>query len=337
MLGYRAETRQLAMATLSLTLACGDYDRTLPLRTGAVRPDGVELEVLALEPEEMFYRMARHRDFDVSELSLSTYTVLRGRGEPLIAIPVFPSFAFRHSAIFVRGDAGIREPRDLVGKRVGVPKYHMTAAVWVRGILEDEYGVSPGDLLWFEGGEGAAVKEVDVTLPPGLRHHLVPGDRTLGQLLAAGELDAFIGARRPAAPAGSGGAPARRLFPDFRRVERAYFEKTGIFPIMHTVVLKEELARAHPWLPRALYEAFCEAKRIAYRRLADTATLPYVLPWLVAEVEETRALMGEDPFPYGVRRTRKTVETLAGYAFRQGLAPRRLTAAELFCESLLET
>jgi 4,5-dihydroxyphthalate decarboxylase len=323
------------MAALALTLACGDYDRTLPLRTGVVRPEGVELTVVALEPEEMFYRMARRRDFDVAEFSLSTYTVLRGRGEPLVAIPVFPSFAFRHSAIFVRHDAGIREPRDLVGKRVGVPKYHMTAAVWVRGILEDEYGVSPNDLHWFEGGEGAAVKEVDVTLPPGLRHRLVPGGRTLGQLLAAGELDAFIGARRPA---GAGGAaPVRRLFPDFRRVERAYYEKTGIFPVMHTVVLKEELAHEHPWLPRALYQAFAEAKRLAYQRLADTAVLPYVLPWLVAEVEETRALMGDDPFPYGVSRTRKTVETLAGYSFRQGLAPRRLTMEELFHKSLLDT
>jgi 4,5-dihydroxyphthalate decarboxylase len=321
------------MAKLALTLACGDYDRTLPLRTGAVRLEGVELEVLSLEPEEMFYRMARRRDFDAAEFSLATYTVLRGRGEPLVAIPVFPSFAFRHSAIFVRDAAGIREPRDLVGKRVGVPKYHMTAAVWIRGILEDEYGVSPGDLEWVEGGEGAAVKEVDVTLPAGLRHRTVPADRTLGQLLAAGELDAFIGARRPA----GAGAGVRRLFPDFRRVERAYYERTGIFPIMHTVVLKEELARAHPWLPGALYEAFVEAKRIAYRRVADTAVLPYVLPWLVAEVEETRALMGDDPFPYGVRRTRRTVETLAEYSFRQGLAPRRLSVEELFWESLLET
>jgi 4,5-dihydroxyphthalate decarboxylase len=323
------------MAGLALTLACGDYDRTLPLRTGAVRPDGVELKVLTLEPEEMFYRMARFREFDVAEFSLSTYTVLRGRGEPLIAIPVFPSFAFRHSAIFVRDGAGIREPRDLVDKRVGVPKYHMTAAVWVRGILEDEYGVAPSDLHWFEGGEGAAVKEVDVTLPPEIRHDVVPGDKNLGHLLAAGELDAFIGARRPA---GAGGAaPVRRLFPDFRRTERAYYEKTGIFPIMHTVVLKEELTRRHPWLARALYDAFTEAKRLAYRRLADTAVLPYVLPWLVAEVEETRALMGDDPFPYGVARTRKAVETLAGYSFRQGLAPRRLAVEELFSESLLDT
>ncbi len=323
------------MARLTLTLACGDYDRTLPLKTGAVEPDGVELRVLSLEPEEMFYRMARRRDFDVSELSLSTYTVLRGRGEPLVAIPVFPSFMFRHSAIWVRDGAGIREPRDLVGKRIGVPKYHMTAAVWVRGILEDDYGVAPADIQWFEGGEGAAVKEVDVTLPPGVRHQLVTGDRTLGDLLTTGELDGFVGARRPA---GQGGmAPVRRLFPDFRRVERAYYERTGIFPIMHTIVLKEELTRQHPWLARSLYEAFAEAKRLAYRRIADTAVLPYVLPWLVAEMEETRALMGDDPFPYGVARNRKTVETLAGYSFRQGLAPRRLTAEELFCESLLDT
>jgi 4,5-dihydroxyphthalate decarboxylase len=335
MLGYEAGTVNPTMTRLTLTLACGDYDRTLPLRTGAVEPRGVELRVLPLQPEEMFYRMARLRDFDVSELSLSTYTILRARGEPLVAIPVFPSFAFRHSAIWVREGAGIREPRDLVGKRVGVPKYHMTAAVWVRGILEDEYGVAPGDLHWFEGGEGAAVKEVDVTLPAGLRHELVPGDRTLGQMLRAGELDAFVGARRPG---GAGGvAPVRRLFPEFRRVERAYYEKTGIFPVMHTVVLKEELARQHPWLPLALYEAFTEAKRLAYQRLSDTATLPYVLPWLVAEVEETRALMGDDPFPYGVARTRKTVETLAGYSFRQGLASRRLTSRELFYESLLDT
>ena len=324
------------MATLTLTLACGDYDRTLALRTGAVRPDGVELEVLALEPEEMFYRMARRRDFDVAEFSLATYTVLRGRGEPLVAIPVFPSFAFRHSAIFVRDDAGIREPRDLVGKRVGVPKYHMTAAVWVRGILEDEYGVlaERPPLVRGRRGRGGEGGRRDAAAASSATRWC-PATESSDSSWPSGELDAFIGARRPA---GAGAArPVRRLFPDFRRVERAYFEKTGIFPIMHTVVLKEELAREHPWLPRALYEAFAEAKRLAYRRLADTAVLPYVLPWLVAEVEETRALMGDDPFPYGVRRNRKTVETLAGYSFRQGLAPRRLAVEELFCESLLDT
>lgn len=320
------------MAKLALTLACGDYDRTRALMTGAVQPAGVELNVVPLEPEAMFYRMARFREFDVSELSLSTYTVLRGRGEPLVAIPAFPSFSFRHSSIFVGADAGIREPGDLFGKRVGVPKYHMTAAVWIRGTLEDEYGVAPKDIHWFEGGEGARVKEVDVTLPADVHREAVPDGRNLGDMVAAGELDAFIGARRPAAFASG---RVRRLFPDFRRVERAYYEKTGIFPIMHAVVLKEELAQRHPWLPRSLYDAFVEAKRLAYQRLDFTAALPVSLPWLVAEVEETRALMGDDPFPYGVARNRKTLDTLAGYTFRQGLAPRHLTVEEMFWESLL--
>ena len=319
------------VARLNLTLACGDYDRTRAIRTGEVQLDGVDLNVVTLAPEEMFYRMARFREFDVSELSLSTYTVLRGRGEPLVAVPVFPSFSFRHSSIFVGAAAGIAAPKDLIGKRVGVPKYHMTAAVWIRGMLEDEYGVAPKDVHWFEGGEGSLVKEVDVTLPPDVRRESVPAGRNLGDMVAAGELDAFVGARRPAAF----GERVRRLFPDFRRVERAYYEKTGIFPIMHTLVLKEELARQHPWLPRSLYDAFVEAKRLAYQRLQFTAALPVSLPWLVAEAEETKALMGDDPFPYGVARNRKTLETLAGYTYRQGLAPRRLKVEEMFWESTL--
>jgi 4,5-dihydroxyphthalate decarboxylase len=321
------------MGKLSLTLALGDYDRTIALKTGLVQPEGVDLNILTLSPEEVFYRMGRFREFDASEFSFSTYTIRRGRGEPLIAIPVFPSKMFRHSAIFVRDKAGIREPKDLRGKSVGVPKYHMTAAVWIRGILEDEYGVAPKEMLWFEGGEGARVKEVDVTLPPEIRLEAVPGDRNLGDMVAAGELDAFIGARRPAAF----GHGVSRLFPDFRRAERAYYEKTGIFPIMHTVVLKEELATAHPWLPRSLYTAFAEAKQQAYRRLHDTAALLTSLPWQVAEAEETRALMGEDPFVYGIAANRKAIETLAGYTFRQGLAPRRLTIEEMFVGSLLDT
>jgi 4,5-dihydroxyphthalate decarboxylase len=324
------------MARLTLTLACGDYDRTLAFKTGAVRPEGVELNVFTLGPEEAFYRTGRFQEFDVSEFSLSSYTVLRGRHAGLVAIPVFPSFMFRHSAIFVRADAGIREPQDLRGKRVGVPKYHMTAAVWVRGILEDEYGVAPRDLRWFEGGEAARVAEIDVTLPPEIRREPVPPDRNLGDMLAAGELDAFVGARRPTA-FGDGSGRVRRLFPDFQTVERAYYEKTRIFPIMHTVVIREELVREHPWLPRSLYNAFIEAKRLAYERLEYTAALAYAVPWLLAEAEETRALMGADPFPYGVDRNRKTLETLAGYTFRQGLAPRHLSVEEMFWPSTLAT
>jgi 4,5-dihydroxyphthalate decarboxylase len=321
------------MSKLNLTLALCDYDRTQALKTGAVAPQGVDLNVLTLTPEEMFYRMGRFREFDVSELSLSTYTIRRGRGEPLIAIPVFPSKSFRHSAIFVRDGAGIREPRDLRGKRMGVPKYHMTAAVWIRGILENDHGVAPKDMRWFEGGEGAKVKEVDVTLPPDVELHHVPGDRTLGDMLAAGELDAYMGARRPA----SYGRGVSRLFPDYRRVECAWYERTGIFPIMHTVVLKQELVTQYPWLPRSLYTAFLEAKQHAYERITFTAALLTSLPWQMAEAEETQALMGDDPFAYGIARNRQNVETLVGHSHRQGLAPRRLTVEEMFVESLLDT
>ena len=321
------------MSSLALTLAIGDYDRTGALKTGAVRPQGVDLNILTLSPEEIFYRMGRFLEFDACEFSLSTYTIRRGRGEPMIAIPVFPSQMFRHSSIFIGDKAGIREPKDLRGKRVGVPKYHMTAAVWIRGLLEDEYGVVPKDIRWFEGGEGAKVKEVDVTLPPDVRLEHVPDGKHLGDMVAAGELDAFIGARRPAAY----GKGVSRLFPDFRTAERAYYERTRIFPIMHTVVLKEELVRQYPWLPRSLYDAFTEAKRLAYERLHFTAALLTSLPWQVAEAEETRALMGDDPFAYGIARNRTTVETLAGYSFRQSLAPRRLTIEEMFVPSMLDT
>ena len=321
------------MSSLALTLAIGDYDRTGALKTGAVRPQGVDLNILTLSPEEIFYRMGRFLEFDACEFSLSTYTIRRGRGEPMIAIPVFPSQMFRHSSIFIGDKAGIREPKDLRDKRVGVPKYHMTAAVWIRGLLEDEYGVAPKDIRWFEGGEGAKVKEVDVTLPPDVRLEHVPDGKHLGDMVAAGELDAFIGARRPAAY----GKGVSRLFPDFRTAERAYYERTRIFPIMHTVVLKEELVRQYPWLPRSLYDAFTEAKRLAYERLHFTAALLTSLPWQVAEAEETRALMGDDPFAYGIAPNRTTVETLAGYSFRQSLAPRRLTIEEMFVPSLLDT
>lgn len=324
------------MAKLRLTLACWDYDRTRPLKDGVVRPEGVELNVVNAPVQEIFHRMARFREFDVSEFSCSTYTVLRGRGEPFIAIPVFPSRVFRHSAIFVNTGAGIKAPADLRGKRVGVEKYHMTAAVWIRGILEDEYGVAPKDLLWFEGGEGSRVKEVDIQLPPAIRLTPVPGDRSLGDMLDKGELDALIGARRPA-PFTAGSPRIRRLFPNFREVERAYYQKTGFFPIMHTVMIREELARENAWLPRSLYQAFLEAKRIAYQKLAETGVLAYALPGLMAEAEETHALMGDDPFPYGVEKNRKTLETLTRYTFGQGLAPRQLKMEEMFPESLLDT
>jgi 4,5-dihydroxyphthalate decarboxylase len=324
------------MATLKLTMACGEYDRTRPLLDGTVKPEGVELSCLVLGWEEMFYRMGRFREFDVSEFSLSSYTALRSRDEDLVAIPVFPSRMFRHSCIYVHTGAGIQSPQDLRGKRAGVPKFHMTAAVWIRGMLQDEYGVKPQDLLWYEGGEGTLVKEVDHALPPSIRKEQVPAGKVLGDMVAAGELDAFVGARMPKAFA-AGSPGIRRLFPNYREAEKAYFTKTGLFPIMHTVVIRRDLVRQHPWLPASLYNAFCRAKEIALQRMAEAAALTHTLPWLLAELEETKALMGADPWPYGVTANRKTLETLTRYAFDEGLAARRLRAEDMFPENLHQT
>jgi len=322
------------MAKLRITLACGDYDRTRALQEGAVQPEGVELNVLNLGPEEIFYRMTRFREFDASEFSLSIYNLLGGREGPFVAIPVFLSRRFRHSCIFVHRDAGIREPGDLRGKRVGVPKYYMTAAVWIRGILEDEYGVAPKDLHWFEGGQPKEFAEIGP--PADVRVETIPGGRHVADMLEAGELDGLVTARRPAT-FGSNSSPIRRLFPDPREVERAYYQKTGIFPIMHMIAIRRELVHENPWLPRSLFTAFVEAKRMAYERLTETAVLLTALPWLVEEAEATRALMGEDPFPYGVALNRKALETLARYEFDQGLVRRRLPVDELFSESTLDT
>jgi 4,5-dihydroxyphthalate decarboxylase len=261
---------------------------------------------------------------------------LRARGEDLIAIPVFPSRMFRHSFIYVHTGSGISAPQDLKGKRVGVPKYHMTAVVWIRGMLKDEYGVAPEDLLWFDGGELANLQEVDHMLPPSIRKERVPAGKVLGDMVAAGELDAFMGAQVPRAFA-AGSPTIRRLFPEYRAVERAYFQKTGLFPIMHTVVIRGELARQHPWLPSSLYRAFSRAKDIAMQHMAETPALSYALPWLLSYLEETRALMGRDPWPYGVAANRNTLETLCRYTFEDGLASKRLPIEALFHEHLLQT
>ncbi len=324
------------MAKLKLTMACAEYDRTRPLINGTVQPEGVELNCLILGWEEMFYRMGRFREFDVSEFSCSTCTALRARGEDLVAIPVFPSRMFRHSCIYVHSRSGIPKPEDLKGKRVGVPKYHMTAAVWIRGMLADEYGVAREDMLWFEGGEAANVKEVDHKLPPSIRREQVPAGKVLGDMVAAGELDAYIGARMPKAFA-AGSPGIRRLFPNYREAERAYFKKTGLFPIMHTVIIRGELVRQHPWLPASLYNAFCKAKEMAFQRMGESGAMAAALPWMLAEWEETKALMGPDPWPYGVAASRTTVETLTRYAFEEGLATKHLRAEDMFAETLHQT
>jgi 4,5-dihydroxyphthalate decarboxylase len=318
-----------------LTLACGATDRTLPLILGDVRPAGVDLTFLPMYPEEVFWRMTRHAEFDASEMSLSSYMLRRARGDDaLVAIPVFTSREFRHSCVWVRADAGIDSPGDLKGKRMGVPEYQMTAAVWIRGFLSDDYGVRPSDVRWFSGGLYEPGREEKLPIDiPGVQLQAIGSDQTLSDMLLEGELDAVMGARPPR---GFPGPRVRRLFADFRAVEADYFRRTGVFPIMHTVVVRREVLDRDAWVARSLYDAFRDAKQRAMAHLTEAVVLWVTLPWLVAEVEATQALMGEDYWPYGVEPNRKALETLMRYSCEQGLAQRMLPIESLFAESTLD-
>ena len=326
------------MNRLQLSLACGDYDRTRALTDGRVRPEGIDLTYLALPPDETFFRMLRYQEFDVSELSLSAYTIMKAHGQcPFVAIPVFPSRCFRHSAIFIRTDVGIREPKDLIGRRVGVPDYQMTAAVWARGALQHEYGVSPESIHWVLGGQEQAGRGtmVRVDLPAKLKvERLGPGE-TLNGMMEAGKIDALISPVLPTAFRRH--APwVARLFPNYREVEEDYFRRTGIFPIMHTVVIKEALYQQYPWVAQSLYKAFEQAKQLCYDRFAYEPLAHLItMAWATDELERERALMGEDFWPYGFEANRQTVATLCQYVHEQGLAPRAPTPEELFAPNTL--
>ena len=326
------------MSELALTLACKGYDRVRALADGRVRVEGCRLDVLVLEPEETFFRAFRHREFDVSELSFSSYLMTQDRGDAeYVALPVFLSRMFRHSAIYVRADRGIAEPKDLRGREVGVPEYQVTAAVWVRGLLQDEYSVAPADLRWRSGGleQPGREEKLPLSLPPGVDLHPIAREKTLSGMLADGEIDALVAPRAPSCFA-RGDARVARLFPDFRSVEQAYFEKTRLFPIMHVLGVRRRLVDEHPWLAASLCKAFAQAKDLALAELRDVTALAAALPWLPAEVEDTRRRMGEDWWPYGVDANRRTLETLCRYAHEQGITRRRLAVEELFAASTLE-
>jgi 4,5-dihydroxyphthalate decarboxylase len=321
-----------------LSVACWDYDRTRALIDGRVVIEGCDATFFPLPVEETFFRALRHAEFDIAELSLSSYLVLVDRGRsPYVAIPAFVSRAFRHSAIYIRTDRGIKAPADLVGRLVGVPEYQVTAAVWVRGILEDEYGVKPSDLRWRTGGveQPGRHEKVDLSLPAGVEVTAIPRDETLAQWFVDGRLDAIVAPRAPSCFTEKR-PHIGRLFPDFRAVERAYFAKTGIFPTMHVVGIRRSLAEQHSWLPASVLKAFVQAKRACMPELAEIAALKVTLPWLAAEYEETIAAMGQDFWPYGVADSKPTLEALLRYHHAQGLSSRRLEIAELFAPSTLE-
>ena len=327
------------MSKLRLSLACWNYDRTRALQDGRVQPDGIELDYLNLPVEETFFRMLRHREFDVAEMSLSSYTVSLAKSErPFVAIPIFPSRYFRHSCIYVHSGSGIREPKDLIGKRVGTPEYQMTAPVWIRGILADEYGVPVDAVTYCTGGEEepGRSEKLNLDLPPSIKVERIGPSDTLAAMLRDGAIDALYTARMPSSfRAGDG--RVRRLFDDYVGVEREYFRRTRIFPIMHTVVIRRELYERDRWIAQSLYKAFCAAQKLTYADLQDTAALKVMLPWANAHVEETRNEMGDDFWPYGLEPNRHVLSTFLRYHHEQGLSRRRLEPEELFAPEALES
>lgn len=320
------------MTRLNLSLACWGYDRTEALQTGAVRPDGIDLNFQALDVEETFFRMLRNREFDVAELSMSSYCVTLARDNPpFVAIPVFPSRFFRHSCIFVSTKSGIETPQDLVGKRIGVPEYQMTAPVWIRGILQDEYGVDPSSVIYVTGGEETPGREekLKLDLPEKFKIEPIGPTQTLTRMLADGEIDALHTARAPSTFY-SEPEKVRRLFPGFVDVEKAYYAKTGIFPIMHVVAIRREVYEKHRWIAQALYKAFVEAQQLTYEQLKVSASLKTMLPWQIAMVEDTIDTLGSNWWPYGVGANRHVIETFTRYHHEQGLSSRRLDVDEMF-------
>ncbi len=326
------------MSKLKLSFGCWNYDRTRALMDGRVQADGIDLNYLNMPVEETFFRMLRHKEFEVAEMSLSSYTVsLFSEARPFIAIPIFPSRFFRHSCIYVNAASGIREPKDLIGKRVGNPEYQMTAPAWIRGILQDEYQVAVDSVTYFTGGEEepGRPEKLKLDLPPNIKVERIGADQTLSSMLANGEIDALYTARMPSSYLSSGGK-VKRLFESYVGVEKAYYRKTKIFPIMHTVVIRRDVYEQNRWVAQSLYKAFCQAQAETYKDLYETAALKAMLPWLTAHVEEARAEMGDDFWPYGLEKNHATLDTFLRYSFEQGLSKRKLNPEDLFAPESLE-
>lgn len=326
------------MSALRLSVAIGDYDRNRPLIDGRATIDGVDPVIMKLSPEEMFFRAMRHEDFDICELSLSSHTLRVSRDDSgYIGVPAFVSRAFRHTSIIVRTESGIRIPADLKGKRVGLPEWQLSANVWTRGLLEDEYGVAPEDIHWVRGGlEKPGRKEkVQIDLPDGIAVEDIGPDQTLSAMLDAGEIDAFIGPRAPLnfTPANTA---LRWLFDDPTAEAEGYYRKTGRFPIMHLIAIRKTLATKHPWLPMAVLKGFEASKTMALQQLQDTSATKVTLPFVEEQLRRATSLMGDDFWPYGLEANRETLDYFLGQHHRQGLSKRRVQPEELFHPNALE-
>lgn len=319
------------MADLKLSFASGPYDRMQAIREGVVKPSGIELTYINLQPAEIFWRMLQYREFDVSEMSMSNFLMTASReGCPFVGLPVFPSRVFRHGYIFINTDKGIKEPKDLIGRTGGVPEYSQTAAVHARAVLEHEYGVRPDQIDWVQGRED----RVGGFLPKNIRLRQASSERSLSEMLEAGDIDFLITGNNPLSFRRRSPKVAR-LFPNYRELEIDYFKRTGIYPIMHMVVIRKDVLDAHPWIALNLYRAFCQSKDYCYRHLLETGSPKASFAWLQPLIEEEQAIFGQDWYPYGIDPNRRSIEAAIRFGFEQGLCPRAPAIEELFATSTL--
>jgi 4,5-dihydroxyphthalate decarboxylase len=319
------------MSKLRLTFACGPYDRTLALRDGSVQPEGIELNYIASQPPDIFWRMLQFNEFEISEMSLSNYATLVSTGKaPFVAIPAFPSRVFRQGYFFINTDKGIKTPADLKGKRGGVPEYTMTAAVYMRGLLQHEYGVKPSEVEWVQGRADRLGRK----LPADIRLIQAPPGTELGELLERGEIDFIMTANNPLTFR-RGSPKVRRLFPNYPELEKDYYRRTKIYPIMHTVVIRNDVYQRDPWVALSMYTALCRAKEHAYHLLSDMGSPKVSSAWLQPLIEEEKEIIGSDWYPYGIEANRPTIEALLQYTHEHGLTDRRVKLEELFAPSTL--
>jgi 4,5-dihydroxyphthalate decarboxylase len=320
------------MANLKLSFACGPYDRMDAIRDGSVRAEGVDIDYISISsPRELFDRMVFKKEFDASEMSSSeTITHICSDNSPFVALPVFPSRVYRHGNIFVSVKNGIKKPKDFEGKRIGVPLYAMTAAIWIKALLADDYGVDLSGITWVQGaGDHLGAHGEDRPPPsiPGVKIVQNTSDKTLFQMLAAGEIDGYIGT---GAPKNLGGGEIDRLFPNNVEIEKDYFRRTGIHPIMHLVAIRKEVYERNKWIAKPLYKAFVESKNRAWAEYHNTGANRSMFPWVYDHVAETEKIMGPDPWPYGVEANRKTLETLVNNLHRQGMINRVPRLEDIF-------
>lgn len=327
------------MTDLRLSIAIGDYDRNRPLIDGAVLIDGVDPVFMKLAPEEIFFRAFRYSEFDVCELSFSSFTVKTAQGSnPYVGVPAFLSRAFRHTSIYIRNDRGIKSPQDLRGKRIGCPEYQLTACVWARALLEEDFGVDPSDVIWVRGGieEPGRAEKISIDLPVDIRLESAPADKSLNALLAEGLIDGFIGPRSPSC-FDRGHPNVERLFANPIEAASAYYKRTGIFPIMHVLGVRRSIVEAQPWLPAALLKAFNQSKSAAMVKLADTSATKITLPFIEEQLQAAEKLLGTDFWSYGVAPNLHVLNNFLSHHHRQGLSSRLVSVEELFHPSTLES